>query len=340
MLDKWTTPPERIGESLAPAARRLLMRMELWDDFLRDGHAPSYLKQSAWGGPELTTMDSLHNLDGPGFCLDRARFELFLRNAATARGVTLLAPARLIEANSSARGFRLKVRLPDREVIVAAPVVVDAAGRTSRWLSAQQGERTLSDSLVCLFIYGQEQGAAPATAYTESEPDGFWYTTRLPSRRRVLAFHTDHDLTVAKDLRSADALLKRASASATLSAALADAAFDEHTQVQVCAAHSSVLTFAAKMVGPEAAWLAVGDAAMSFDPLSSQGLFHALFTGFAAARAITGFRAGDNAAIDAYHRSLVPVWTSYCAHLTSVYAQERRWSNRPFWSRRHGAITR
>ena len=76
-----SSPADRIGESLAPAARRLLTDMGLWDDFLADGHSPWFAVRSVWGTQTPTERDSLADLDGHGWHLDRRRFEARLRGA-------------------------------------------------------------------------------------------------------------------------------------------------------------------------------------------------------------------------------------------------------------------
>ncbi len=96
-----------------------------------------------------------------------------------------------------------------------------------------------------------------------------------------------------------------------------------------CPAHSSELSPVAGN-----GWLAAGDAALGFDPLSSQGLFNALYTGIAAAEA--GYRHvhGDGDAISGYAADLSRIHAAYLNHLRAWYGQERRWPNVPFWQRR------
>jgi flavin-dependent dehydrogenase len=99
--------------------------------------------------------------------------------------------------------------------------------------------------------------------------------------------------------------------------------------MRLCAAHGARLASAA---GP--GWLAVGDAAMSFDPLSSQGLFHALYTGMKGGEAAARMLAGDAAAGPAFAAGLEPVWEAYQFHRALYYGMERRWPDAPFWRRR------
>ncbi|MFL5284648.1 MAG: NAD(P)/FAD-dependent oxidoreductase [Rhodopila sp.] len=96
-----------------------------------------------------------------------------------------------------------------------------------------------------------------------------------------------------------------------------------------CAAHSA---FLAPASGD--GWLAAGDAAMAFDPLSSQGLFNAIYTGLAAAEAADRALDRDMDALPGYQRTLAPIQAAYRAHLSAFYGLERRWTDRPFWQRR------
>jgi flavin-dependent dehydrogenase len=81
-------------------------------------------------------------------------------------------------------------------------------------------------------------------------------------------------------------------------------------------------------------WCAVGDAAMAFDPLSSQGLFNALYTGFRGAQAVAARLAGETAALAAYRDRLVLIRDAYARNRVGYYAQERRFRDQPFWQRR------
>ena len=96
-----------------------------------------------------------------------------------------------------------------------------------------------------------------------------------------------------------------------------------------CAAHGAWLD---RPSG--AGWIAIGDAALSFDPLAAQGLFNALYTGLAAAEACDRTLEGDPDAfleIDDEHANIAQ---TYRAHLAAWYAIETRWPDSLFWMRR------
>ena len=84
-------------------------------------------------------------------------------------------------------------------------------------------------------------------------------------------------------------------------------------------------------------WLAVGDAALAFDPLSSKGIANALYTGLAGARATAAEMAGDTSAGARYAAHVATIYTTYRAQLAQIYAIETRWPQAPFWQGRGSA---
>ena len=78
-------------------------------------------------------------------------------------------------------------------------------------------------------------------------------------------------------------------------------------------------------------------AAMTFDPLSSQGIYHALESGIGAGRAIGDWLTGGVKPFDAYTEWMEGRFATYLKQRQSYYARERRWPRREFWRRRHAA---
>ncbi|WP_158928678.1 NAD(P)/FAD-dependent oxidoreductase [Acidisphaera sp. S103] len=331
MVDRRQAADARIGESLAPAARRLLTDMGLWGAFLSQGHRPNFGGRSVWGGLEPVERDNLRDLDGPGWHLDRTRFDDWLRAVAVQRGTAVLIPARPGTIVRDGGLWRLDLDVDGRRMPVTARVVVDAGGRGSTVARGPGGRRIVGDRLVCGWLHGQDRPDRQAgLTYIEAEPDGWWYTAPLPGNRRVVAFHTDSDLPAAGVAANGSAaLLRRVSERGFLSEVLAGSGFAADGVGGFCAAHSAELDPAAGD-----GWLAVGDSALSFDPLSAQGLFNALYTGLAGAEAGDRALSGDSDALRGYAASLCPVRDAYRTHLDTWYGLERRWAERPFWERR------
>jgi flavin-dependent dehydrogenase len=79
---------------------------------------------------------------------------------------------------------------------------------------------------------------------------------------------------------------------------------------------------------------AAGDAATSFDPLSSHRLTHALETGRLAGLAACAALAGEDEPLAAYGRHLSRHADESEVLRNSYYETEARWPESPFWARR------
>jgi flavin-dependent dehydrogenase len=86
-------------------------------------------------------------------------------------------------------------------------------------------------------------------------------------------------------------------------------------------------------------WLAVGDAATTFDPLSSQGVCKGLHSGVMASYAIGDYFKGSSSSLDKYEAILSREFEAYLNTRADYYSQERRFEHSPFWQRRYNRIT-
>jgi flavin-dependent dehydrogenase len=322
----------RIGEALPPAARRLLTDMGLFDDFTAQGHAPCYGNRSIWGQLNPAETDFLRDPDGHGWHLDRSRFDEWLRHTAVGRGAVLSMSTRLLAIERGDENWHVRIATPQGEQGVAAAFVIDAGGRAAPLARRIGAGRRVSDRLVCGWAHGSAIliGRGAGLTAVEAVEDGWWYTAPVPDGRRVLAFLTDADLPAARIAHDSARLIECVDAAREIRAILAESEF-----VPIgggfTAAHSSAL----EPCGG-ADWLAAGDASMSFDPLSSQGLLHACFTGLAAAEAADAWIAGDDDAVPRYLQLMNSIQQSYRRRFDRCYASETRWPSAPFWQRRRG----
>ena len=337
LVDARMSAEPRIGESVPPVLNRLLADMGLLEEFRSQGHTPCHGNRSTWGSDVSGEVDFLRDPDGPGWHIDRKGFENWLRKTAIERGAMCLAPAELKTIKRDGSRWRIVLDCAGHAETVFADYVIDAGGRGSPIARRLGARRRALDRLICVWVQGTvarpEQFAG--ITYVEAEPDGWWYTAPLPDRRRVLAFHTDGDLPAAREARHSGDLLARAATCHELSAVLEAAGFRAEKQCGVSAAHSAVLEPCA---GP--GWVAIGDAAISFDPLSAQGLLNAMFTALAAAEMLDRHFHGDGNARDHYPQVIENIYEAYFRHLSTHYQAERRWRDSIFWQRRHSSTGR
>jgi flavin-dependent dehydrogenase len=86
------------------------------------------------------------------------------------------------------------------------------------------------------------------------------------------------------------------------------------------------------MVGED--WIAVGDSASSYDPLSGRGIFKALRQGAYAAEAVHDRLSGDKLALGRYAGRVRQEFDIYVQQRRLYYATEQRWISHSFWSSR------
>ena len=336
VVDRATHPRGRLVESLPSAAGQVLADMGLLQAFLAEDHDRWQVRRSIWGGPHVAEEDLLRDPDGLGWQLDRPRFGEWLRSVALARGTTVVAPARLetVEGGHDV-GWRVRLITPAGPMEVLAGVLVDAAGRSAPLGARLGARRRRSDRLVCGWIEGIDRREADSAArrsetYLEAASEGWWYSAAV-RRGRLLAFYTDADLPFAPLAADPAQLLGAARHHTTgLGDLLAEVGFEPQPAHGFTAAHSATLS---PCFG--GGWLAAGDAAISFDPVSSQGLLTALVTGLAAAEAAHRHLAGVTDPAADYARMVATLAHRYRDNLRDCYAAETRWPSSPFWARRH-----
>ena len=329
VLDRQRRPGWRIGESLPAAVRRLLSDMGLWEEFMADGPLPRQALCSAWGSDQTMVRDALADLDGPGWQIDRTRFEQRLRAAAVRRGALLLCPAALTGLARTVDGWTVRFQTGAEPSAATTRIVIDAAGRRSQGLVAHGARRSVDDRLSCSFIRAGAVSLPVGVIHIEAEALGWWYAAPIPGEAGILSFHTDADLSAATMVRTREGLLARARGLPLLGELAAQPAWDRG-QWGYCAAHGAWLSPAAGD-----AWLAVGDAALAFDPLAAQGLFNAMYLGLAAAEATHRHLAGDRTALADYGAEVLSIHQAYRTRHAAWYQLETRWPDQPFWDRRH-----
>ena len=325
IIERHAAPPPRVGETLPPAARNPLERLGVWERFVADGHEPAVGNRSAWGADRIDEVHFIRSAYGEGWHIDRQRFEAMLLDAAHDLGVTVLAPARLDAWRGSEGGGHIAVL---ENATLSAPFAVDASGRASFLARILGAERVAIDQLVAATLFLGPRAPDPQQRFTliEAVEDGWWYTAPLPGERLVAAFMTDGDLDICASLRERDGWLSAARHAPATRERIAAYAMDDAAP-RIAAANTSRLN---SVVGP--GWLAVGDAAVSFDPLSSQGIVTALESALEAADAIVD---GGQAAMSRYASIASQRYRDYLVERARYYGAEHRWPDAPFWRRRH-----
>jgi flavin-dependent dehydrogenase len=218
-------------------------------------------------------------------------------------------------------------------VNVVASFVVDATGRSASFATRQGRRRCFSDRLVALaaVVRLRDKAVLDHATLVEACESGWWYSSLIPGDRLVLAWMSDSDIVHRSSSSQLGPWLAQLRA-APLTAARALKA-ETAERIFTWPARSYCLDAAS---GPR--WLAVGDAASSWDPLSSVGITKALRTGklgaFALLDAIRGIEGGS----EKFRKIIAAEHDHYRSDRRAVYQLERRWSRSTFWQRRHAGV--
>jgi 2-polyprenyl-6-methoxyphenol hydroxylase-like FAD-dependent oxidoreductase len=321
---------DKIGESLSPAANPILKQLGVWDAFSAGGHRPCYGNQSAWGGAQLAYYDFIHDPNGHGWHIHRRLFERQLVEQANALGVHRIVSASLRAARWLDGAWQLE--LDAVSTTLTARFVVDASGRAS-WFARRQGARRfVEDRQVALvaFLQATSEPLEDSTSLVETVPDGWWYSALLPDGRLATTLMTAPDLHERRW--------------ATSEAGWYTLLNKSHYTANRIQAHGYRLAARPYFVAADSGrldcfygegWLAVGDAAMSYDPLAAHGLTLALAGGRDAALAITTYLDGDDDALARYAVRLEQAYSQYAAMRATYYRAETRWPGAAYWQRRH-----
>ena len=357
-------PAFTIGETVPAVAAAALRDLGIGPDRIDATGAIRGTGTSAnWGRGPLLQRDALSDPYGHGWHLDRPRFDALLLAQARAAGAHVRA-ARVTVRAVDARRARPTARAVDADAVrvqvgaseLSCRWLVDAGGRQASIARSLGARRERADRLVA--VYGAvrvEDSDVDARTRIEATPSGWWYSAIVAGGRRVVAFLTDPDLL--------DRALRTRAGFATALAATCNL-LPEGAEVELVHGPATTAAHGARLLPAHGArWLAVGDAALAFDPLSSQGILNAIATGIGGgacvdailrdesrdarsaldtgigggARVDACLRGAGEAALAAFERGLAGVWAAYEAHRADAYAIEDRWPAQPFWARRRAA---
>ncbi|OJT12854.1 hypothetical protein TRAPUB_10551 [Trametes pubescens] len=281
-------------------------------------HAPCTGNASAWASEHLYETYSLMNPYGEGWHLDRARFDETLREACQdrIRKGKFVAIRRVDGPDASSYGWEVDAEMRESGELETfrTPWVVDATGRRASVARKLGATQLKTHDLLAFYILFRTRTSDSETpdrddrTLIEAAPSGWWYTARLPHSTRLVTYTTAPSdptarvarttagfmyLLVAQTQHIARALGLRSESDPDTADPVYEACAETRYTRSTAAGSSMLQPYAAWEPGPSLSalnsnavaspggrgWCAVGDAALAFDPLSSQGLITALTSG-------------------------------------------------------------
>lgn len=320
----------KIGECLAPTSLPILQRLGIDDLVTAPTHLPSPGNLSSWGHDDLASLDFIHHPYGHGWHLDRAAFEADLIARAASSGCPIVQANHRRATLDDGGVWTLEIDVPPHRI--QAEWAIDASGRPSHLAHAAGARKTRHDQLVAVYAFLEPEGEPipDATALVEARPDGWWYSARIPDGRLAVAYMTDPDLLQSATGPTPAAWENQLAETRHTRRRAAAGGYHLAEPPRVAPAGSAILD---RLSGPT--WIACGDAAASYDPLSSHGIATALASGRDAAEALHNLLLGDSSTRSKYEDRVRRSFAYYLHLRTDYYAQETRWRDRPFWQRRN-----
>lgn len=321
-----------VGEHVDASLFDLLAYLSIDKDNFEEGSLiEGYNNLAAWGNNYVSSRNSIHRAEGKSYQLDREKFDLMMVSAVASRGGQIFPRTKCIKLEQSENGH-WKILLKHQvkgEFFIHTKFLIDASGRQGHICRLLNLNPDKHDQLVGVgaFLRFDDQRVLPQEVFLETVQQGWWYCATLPNQRMVVTLFTDADLVKDQHLQQAENwnkllsetkhVSKRAKNSFSIDSPWVRNAFSQVTDAN----------------GPPN-FLAVGDAAASFDPISSMGIGFAVSSACNAARAVNFFLNGDNSYIAAYNQSLKGIFANYKGLCKKYYSMERRWSDATFWKRR------
>jgi flavin-dependent dehydrogenase len=322
----------RPGEALDARALPLLQQLGIGAAFQAQNHLQSQGIRSYWGQNQVTERHQLYNYTGAGWQVNRSQLHTWLRQCVQAKGGMVQQGTFTRQAVWEQEHWT--INLTNEQAIsttLRCRMVIDATGRKATFARHCGATIRHTDHLCGVqrfFTLPRQTAATDSFVQIEAMPDGWWYSALLPDRRWAVTWFSDSDLIRQGQLHEPSDWMQALSKAQHTHARVQDAIPDD-TPVHVFNAMSQHLSQAAGT-----GWIATGDAACAFDPLSGQGMVKAFRSGIWAAFAALDYLNGKKAAIEKYNYIANSDFSGYIKSHAANYATEQRWQDRQFWKRR------
>ncbi|MGD8588764.1 MAG: tryptophan 7-halogenase [Chromatiales bacterium] len=334
------TDKPAIGETIPPAASPALRDLGLNNILEQDTHIVCPGSVSIWGDPQPGNNDFLLQPVGRGYHLDRTHFDAQLREQVITRGGEIHIGWKLRHVRADQQGYKLGFNTIDAVNNDArlhweyADHVIDASGIAAAFARRLNIARNLLDEVIALCaVVPIKPQTLPAHTLIQTCEHGWWYAARLPSDKAIIALTTDALTLKQHALSNTQNWLKAFQESGWLaeqSLRQFGRALCSPAVIHSKSAPSAILS---AVIGKR--WLAVGDAASSYDSMSSAGITKALIHGKIAGHAIADYLStGEEQQLKAYQDRVFADFNTYIGLHQQHYRSEQRFTQSGFWQRR------
>jgi flavin-dependent dehydrogenase len=323
----------RVGEHVSASIFDLIDYLKLSkSDFEKDSFIPAYASKSYWGSDRVATTNSIFTTEESTFQMDREKFDFKLIETAAERGATVYPRTKCLDYKQlEDKSWRVSlIHATEGKFTIHANYLVDASGRSANVCRKVGGTSQKYDSLMGVGLFLELDSESKKFEQTlESVELGWWYAACLPSNKMVMTFFSDADIISEHkihELKTWNKLLHESNHMKHLlhkAQALSDKLWVRNAQTQVSDTKNLDR------------FIAVGDAALSFDPISSMGIGFSISSAVFAAKHIAKELEEGSSTINLYQEDLSRIFNQYLQIKKRYYKEEKRWPTSNFWQRRN-----
>ncbi len=317
----------KAGEALPPNVKPLLKKLGISYLLEDEAHMPYYGNRSSWGTEALEQKEFIRSIYGSGYLLDRIHFEKQLRSHLKNNHGVFYEGYHFKKIEMNPHGLEIAISNGRQKIKLTGSFVVDATGRKASVCSQLGYVKTELDSQFAYVFSAKSMSNVPQQIYVEAVKNGWWYVAPQKENQLTLMFFTLKELMPGKSKQS-EFLRSNFQTSKHLPQIILDQELQvDSVKIMPTGTSRLDIPFGHR-------WIAVGDAAFSYDPISSFGISSALSSGYFAGNAISSYFKKETDAFITYRFLMETVFEAYMKKVYAQYALENRWSESTFWKER------
>ncbi|MFB2980898.1 NAD(P)/FAD-dependent oxidoreductase [Microseira sp. BLCC-F43] len=318
-------------ETLSPRVEPILQQLGLTDALKDSCEYRITAHVSSWGSEQVAWESVMKRAESGNWLINRHHFDMALRKSATAQGIKIF-EASAVDIKRSQDRWHLTIG-GTKNFDITTNFLIEASGYGATVARRLGAKRIVVDKLVAHWLIFPTEYDPDKTVRIDALESGWLFTVRV-GNQRLLCFFTDGDLLkTGSEISIKHVMEKRILEAPAIQSILAGHSISNISAYGVTFASTSTLH---RAVGK--CWVACGDAAQTYDPLSSQGSYQALLSGCRAGVCLIDYHNGDSLALENYARHRRNEFIQYLRKLCKQYRLELRWPDSVFWSRRYNFL--
>jgi len=327
LLDRTTARKQlALGETLPPSGLPLLQSLGLLDLFESNSLHRTCGYHSAWGSTAIADHNFFfHSPFQYGLKLNKQSLE---QDLGSLTSENILRFERISAIRFEEQGVTVELQNDQGPIVLRGKCLVEATGRNRALLKLLGITSAEYDQLTAYSCHlpGREHPKITHGVFVESFEHGWGIVSRLSDEVQVMSLFSRQRVGMHRELKDYSCwpaiLLGTAHLRDFLSA---------EAGIRVVGGDAGS-SRAAQLAGK--CWLATGDAAIAFDPLSSHGITNAVYTAHRAVGAIALHLSDrDEKHFREYAESLSAIFATYLRTRYELYQREQRWPGAAFWTR-------